>query len=35
MVQDYINYNKEVLEELLNYLKIPSVSMDMKFKEDA
>ena len=34
MVQDYINYNKVFLEELFELLKIPSVSADMKFKED-
>ena len=35
MVQDYINSNKEIfLEELFEFLKIPSVSADMKFKGD-
>jgi len=35
MTQDYINNNKErFLEELLEFIKIPSVSADMKFKND-
>ena len=35
MVQDYITKNKErFLSELLEFLKIPSVSADMKFKND-
>ena len=35
MTQDYINNNKErFLEELLEFIKIPSVSADMKFEND-
>ena len=35
MTQDYINNNKErFLEELFEFIKIPSVSADMKFKND-
>ena len=33
MTQDYINNNKErFLEELFEFIKIPSVSADKKFK---
>ena len=35
MTQDYINNNKErFLEELFEFIKIPSVSADKKFKND-
>ena len=35
MTQDYINNNKErFLEELFEFIKIPSVSADMSFKND-
>ena len=35
MTQEYISNNKEkFLDELFSLLRIPSVSADMKFKED-